>query len=305
MKDKEKSEEQGEIEKISIGATVKKLKRRFLEKVQAPAEKVKEIDLTRSWKFLFSRKVPEPEIKEKLKHEAKFMAVFSGKGGVGKTTTAVNLGLALHNLGRKVLVIDANLETPNLGLHLEIPPTPLNLHYVLNNDEELSGAIYEHDSGLNIVPAGISMQDSENFNASNLRDAISPLKGQFDWVLIDCPPGLWGNVSEIVGAADEVLIVTNPELPALIDSLKAIKTAESLKVDVTGVVLNKVRGSKYGADDETVKKILKKQILAKVPYDKNVTRSIAEREPLISYKSRSSASRNFRALAAHLEEGEM
>jgi len=76
------------------------------------------------------------------------IVIISGKGGVGKTTTAINLGAAINYFKKDVLIIDGNLSTPNVGLHLNSPEVPVNLNHVLLGKAEVFEAIYEHSSGV-------------------------------------------------------------------------------------------------------------------------------------------------------------
>ena len=81
----------------------------------------------------------------------RFVGILSGKGGVAKTTTTVNLGAALNYFKRDVIIVDGNLSTPNLGLHLGIPIVPISLHDVLKNKNNIVESIYQHESGLKII----------------------------------------------------------------------------------------------------------------------------------------------------------
>ena len=231
----------------------------------------------------------------------RYIAVISGKGGVGKTTTTINLGVALKNFGKSSVIVDANTITPNIGLHLGIPPSPINFNSVLNGKAELGDVITTHESGIKIVPAALSVLESVNNFSVDFREALSPLDGKADFVLLDCGAGLWGQIAKATKASDEVLVITNPELPALVDALKSIKMAEKLGVSLRGIVLNKVGGNGYAVRDDTIKGILNGyKIISEVPYDKNVTRSVNLRKPLVSFKPYSPAARSFRKLAADL-----
>jgi len=134
----------------------------------------------------------------------------------------------------------------------------------------------------------------------NFKESLDPLKGSYDHVLLDCGAGLWGEVLKSVKVANEAIIVTNPELPALVDALKAIKISEKLGVPVRGIVVTKCTGARYEIKDETIRGILKGYpILVKVPFDVNVSRSISMRKPVVCLKPNSSSSRAYKKLAAN------
>ena len=76
---------------------------------------------------------------------ARIIVINSGKGGVGKTTTAINLGVALNKMGQEVIIVDANLNTPNIGLQLGAPIVPITLNHILKGKAKIEDAIYEQD----------------------------------------------------------------------------------------------------------------------------------------------------------------
>src|SRR3989338_8055195 len=92
------------------------------------------------------------------------ITITSGKGGVGKTTSAINIGAALNYLGKDVIVVDANLTTPNIGLHLGAPIVPVSLNHVLSGKAKISDALYEHESGLKIIPSSLSIKELRQLN---------------------------------------------------------------------------------------------------------------------------------------------
>ena len=100
----------------------------------------------------------------------KIITITSGKGGVGKTTTAINLAAALNSFGKEVILVDANLSTPNVGLHFGAPIVPITLNHVLNGKAEIADAIYEHASGTKIMPSSLSVKDLRNINHSKLKE---------------------------------------------------------------------------------------------------------------------------------------
>jgi len=100
---------------------------------------------------------------------AKIITITSGKGGVGKTTTAINLGAALNSFGKDVVILDANLTTPNVGLHLGAPIVPVSLNHVLLGKADLEDAIYEHESGTKIIPSSLSVKELKRLNHRKLK----------------------------------------------------------------------------------------------------------------------------------------
>ena len=94
----------------------------------------------------------------------RFIALISGKGGVGKTTTTLNLGHALSQLGKRVILLDANFATPNLAAHLGITSVKANLNDFLKKKKQLREIIHLHHSGLNFIPSSVSYQDFKKPN---------------------------------------------------------------------------------------------------------------------------------------------
>ena len=163
------------------------------------------------------------------------IAIISGKGGVGKTTSAINLGIALASLGKSITIIDANVSTPNLSLSLGAPLIPLGLQHALLKKELIEKAIYRHHSGIKIIPSSLAF--SEKTDISNLPEIVKEIKKISDIVLIDCAAGINNEMIYAVKAADECLLLTNPEMPALASALKALKTVKQLNKKITGICL--------------------------------------------------------------------
>ena len=111
---------------------------------------------------------------------SKVIVITSGKGGVGKTTTAVNLGAAMNYFGKDVLIIDANLTTPNLGIHFGSPEVPVNLNHILLNKAEVSEGVYEHESGIKIMPASLSIKESDKINPEKIGEIKKELQNNID-----------------------------------------------------------------------------------------------------------------------------
>jgi len=224
----------------------------------------------------------------------------SGKGGAGKTMLTANLGIALAELGKDVVVLDSNLTTPNLGLHLGLPLYPTTLHDVLKGNANIKDAIYEHESGLRIIPAGIALKDLKGVDARDLPNVLLDLLGNTEFVIIDSAAGLGREALAAIESADELILITNPELPSVTDSLKAAKLAEQVGTKVSGLVLNRVTGKDHELRKEDIANMLDTELLAEIPEDIAIQESIAKRIPVMYHKPRSPASIEIRRLASGL-----
>ncbi|MCK4968830.1 MAG: cell division ATPase MinD [Candidatus Aenigmarchaeota archaeon] len=230
----------------------------------------------------------------------RIISIASGKGGVGKTTVTANLGAALNEFGYKTVVMDTNLTTPNLGFHLGVPLYPKTLHDVLNGDAYIDEAIYVHPTGLKIIPAGISMADLKSTKPNKLGKVVLDLVGDHDVVLLDGAAGLGKESLANIQAADEVLIVTNPQLPSVTDALKAIKVAEEAGTHVLGIVLNRIRSNKSELSMEDVESLLGYPVIASVPDHDVVQESLAAKTPVVHYAPNTKASIELKKLSASL-----
>lgn len=224
----------------------------------------------------------------------------SGKGGTGKTTVTSNLGAALTQFGTDTIVLDANLTNPNLGFHLGIPLYPNTLHDVLRGDAHITEAMYIHDSGLRVVPAGLSIDDLLDTTPENLSDVLLDTVGQPDFVLVDSAAGLGNESINAIEASDETIIVTNPNLPAVTDALKTVNLAEEAGTDVLGVVLNRVNDHDSELDRQEVESMLGYQVMMEVPEHEKVQEALATKKPVVHHEPDHHVSERFRGVAAEV-----
>ncbi len=230
----------------------------------------------------------------------RIIVVSSGKGGVGKTTLVSNLATALSELNRNVIAVDANLTTSNLGLHLGIPLYPKTIQDVLKRKAVVKDALYYHPAGFRVVPADVSLKKLMIPKTDTLLDVFYKLTGDADFVLIDSAAGLGREAKAAIEAADEMITVTNPELPALTDALKLAKLAERYETKNLGVVLNRVKNESHEISESDVEEFLNLPIIGRVHEDRNVRKAIANKTPVVMYKSGSRSAQQFRQIAARL-----
>ena len=232
----------------------------------------------------------------------RIIAVASGKGGVGKTTLSINLTAALQQFGREVILVDGNITTANVSIHLGMPKTPTTIHDALKGKiKNLKEAVYIHPLGIKVVPASIAVQELKSKHRKKFVDTIIDIVGISDFIIIDCPAGLADDTKHAIEAADELLVATNPELPAIIDALKVIRFAKELGVKPIGVVINEYTGNAaHELSPKNIEEFLELPVLAVVPMDENVKKSIAMRTPVVFSFPDSIASIEFKKLAARL-----
>ncbi|MCF7861989.1 cell division ATPase MinD [Candidatus Woesearchaeota archaeon] len=230
----------------------------------------------------------------------KFVAIVSSKGGTGKTTLAVNLGSALNHYGRDLILVDGNLRNPNVTIHLGLTTLPNTINDVMNKDGKVTDAVYRHHSGLKIIPASIAVHDLKGLDISKFKKAILKLKNVCEVVLIDTPPSITDEHFDLLEIADEIIIITHPELPSLTDTLRIIKLSEKAGHNIIGIVVNSIHNKKFEVHRENIEGLLGKPVIAEIPFDMVVKESIRHNTPVVKHQPNSKASKEIYKLASML-----
>ena len=207
----------------------------------------------------------------------KIINVCSGKGGVGKTTVAVNLAAALQKLNKRVVVVDCNLTTSHLGVMFDLYSTGKSVNGFFRNEIKLEDAVHVHRSGLHIVPAALELEMID-VNTDGMKQALQETFKHYDYVLLDSAPGMGREALIAMKACDETVLVANPYIPSVVDALKVKNVAKKLGVYNAGVVLNRVRGREYEVTEDDVFKFSEMHLLGSIPEDEVVLSSLNERE---------------------------
>jgi septum site-determining protein MinD len=231
---------------------------------------------------------------------SKIIVITSGKGGVGKTTTAINLGAAMNYFGKDVLIVDANLSTPNLGIHLGSPEVPINLNHVLEGKAEVFEGVYEHESGLKIIPSSLSIKELKKMKPEKLKDYKKDFKKVADYIIVDSAAGLGSEAVSAIDLADDLIIVSNPEMAAITDALKAAKVADQKKKNILGVVMTRVNRDDVEMSPSTVKDMLEIPILGMIPEDISVRESLNEKDAVVHTRPKAKASRAYKEIASQI-----
>jgi len=231
---------------------------------------------------------------------AKVYTIASGKGGTGKTTTTVNLGTALALLGKKTVIIDADIGMANLGLLLGLEKSPVTLHEVLSGKADVREAVYEGPGGVYVVPCGISLQGFQNSNPEKLQEIMATLVDEMDFMLIDAPAGISKDGVIPLAIADQVVLVVNPELSSMADALKTKVLTEMLGGGIGGAILNRAGMERTEINRQKVADLLGVEVIEMVPEDSNVRRSAAFKTPIVIKTPNSPAAVAFKRLAARV-----
>jgi septum site-determining protein MinD len=230
----------------------------------------------------------------------KFIVIASGKGGVGKTTCALNIGIALVEFGRDVIVVDANVSKPNIGIHLGKSIVNSSLSDVLKGDKTIREVVHLHSSGLKIIPTSISNEDMRNIKIENLSQSIRGLEGVTEIVIIDAGPGINPEVMETIKSADEMIVVVTPDLLSVTDALKTIKIAKRMDIKIIGVIVNRVEEHHSELSSKNIEQMLEEKVIGIVHEDKAVKESLRLRHPVTYSHPESSSSIRFKRIAAYL-----
>ncbi|MCX6815500.1 MAG: AAA family ATPase [Candidatus Aenigmarchaeota archaeon] len=227
----------------------------------------------------------------------KIISICSGKGGVGKTLIAANLGAMLHRLNKSVVIIDFNLTTSHLGLSLGIYSPNRTINNFLRNEAKLEDAIYLHSSGLRIVPASLELNDLNNIETEGLKEKIKDAFKGYDFVLLDSAPGIGREALIALKACDEAIFVATPHVTSVVDVLKMKNLSSILGFQNVGIVLNRVQRKKYELSDQDVFRFTELPVIASIAEDEKIMECTNSRSLSVLSYPRSASSKAFFYLA--------
>ena len=233
--------------------------------------------------------------------KGRIIGLISGKGGVGKTTMTVNLGIALKQMGNEVTIIDADFSASNLGVYLGRYDHPVKIQDVLNGESEVNSALFRHPTGVQAITSSNEIDKVEP-DTSNLKDILYEVSKNSDYVLVDCPPGLDKTVEAIIEACDELAIVTMPTQTAGTNAAQIIEKCKELQQPVLGTIVNKVEDNpEKELVEREVEMMTESHVLAKVPYDTEMKEALFDNTPLVLHNEIAEASIEIKRLAHQLE----
>jgi len=238
------------------------------------------------------------------------VAVTSGKGGVGKTNVTANLAVALAHLGRRVMVLDADLGLGNLDVLLGLTPS-FSLADVLSGQRRLREILVPGPGGITVLPAGSGFQNLTALSDHQIRELQSEmdeLQEETDILLIDTGAGIGRNVTSFATMAQDIIVVAAPEPTSLTDAYALMKVLSTQYGERRFRLLVSMTRSPSDGQDVYRKLSLVAErflhisinFLGSIPFDPRLAEAVCQQRPLVELYPQSKAAQAFLNLAHDL-----
>ena len=237
------------------------------------------------------------------------IAITSGKGGVGKSNTAISLACALTLLNKKVLIFDGDLGLANIHILLGIAPKH-NLAHVIREECTLNETLCAGPCGITIIPGAsgiLSMANMELNRLESLIRELAQLEAEYDFLIIDGGAGLGHASIQLSSMADSALLMVTPEPTSLADAYSVVKILLAKGMGRIDVLVNMAESEKEGKEifeklRSLVKNFLKKELKLTgiIPFDKNVSRYIRAQKNIFIEKNSSPIAKKIQNAARKL-----
>lgn len=242
--------------------------------------------------------------------KSRVIAIASGKGGVGKTNVAVNLGMALQRKNKKVLLVDADLGTANIDVLLDLTPK-YHLGHLLNGEKELTEIIIDGPEGLDILPGTSGIEeflDISRRQVERLRLLSFQLEYSYDIILVDISAGVHSSNINFISICDEVIVVLVPEPTAIMDAYSLVKILHNHQYDgKINLLINQLNSRQEGKGIlERMSKVIREylgieaEIVGYIPFDNNLRQAVKKQKALLELYPGSRAGQAFDEVAEML-----
>jgi pilus assembly protein CpaE len=232
----------------------------------------------------------------------KLVCVLGPKGGIGKTLTSTNLGVALAEAGHRTVVVDLDLQFGDAGLALGLQPErtiyDLATSGGLLDAEKLDGYLAEHRSGLRVLLAPVRPEQAQSVTVEFLKDLYATLSATFEFIVIDTPPGFSPEVIATIDSAASIVMMGMLDAPSLKNTKLGLETLGLMGVpaDRVRVVLNRA-DTNVGISQADVAAVLGRAPDVLIPSQRDVVRWVNAGEPIVLAARRSEPAKALRALA--------
>jgi flagellar biosynthesis protein FlhG len=254
------------------------------------------------------------ELAAAYRTHARIITVTSGKGGVGKSNVVINLAISLSRLGKRVLIIDADLGLANIDVLLGLK-NRFTLQHVLEGAMSLKDIVVFGPAGIKVIPGSSGIPRIVNMSSRKRQEFIASFKdleGEADIILIDTAAGMAKNVITLALLADDILLVTTPEPSAITDAYAMIKVLHAEKPEAKINLMVNMAGSETQALEVAQKVVqVSRQflnfevcVLGGLPNDPYVPKAVMQRQPWTELYPRCPATKAIKEMAAKMLNAE-
>lgn len=233
------------------------------------------------------------------------IVVTSGKGGVGKTTSTANIGWALAELGKKVVVIDGDIGLRNLDVVMGLENRIVfDVVDVVEKRAKVKQAMIKDKrvENLFLIPAA-QTRDKDAILPEQMEELVKELKEEYDYVIVDCPAGIENGFKNAIAGADRAIVVTTPEVSAVRDADRIIGLLEANLIEDIKLVVNRIKVNMVKSGDmldtDDILEILGVKQIGAIPDDECIVIATNKGEPVLNY-NQSMAAKAYRNIAKRI-----
>ena len=249
------------------------------------------------------RKTQSTILMDQLHHQSRVIVLVSAKGGVGKTTTTVNVGVTMAKAGKKVVIVDMDLAFGDVNLRLGLSDSPRNIYSLMLEGERyqevFASYLNKHESGVYVLSAPLSVEEGEYVTASYVQGLIRTLKKDFDYVLVDTSPVMNDDFLTVWEAADQVLMISVADLASVKNNRRMLSILQTL-----GYTLDKMKHvsvKKGTLSERHATDVLESEFYATIAFDGLAVGAAADLGiPVVIHNRYSKAARDFQRLGEKL-----